>query len=189
MQYAPRPAVTYLDAHNENFKIMGNRSPNENRTGSRDKELLGSGRLRRNEDRPYRPPSAQGIVSPAFSSNSKRGEIVHDRSLQEDAHVKTILELKNKLNDKEIELLDLRNEKMKLEMVAEAGKKELREKAKEVEELKLILRQEGGHLNCDPAAEDYNARVQRILRAQQETNAEAMFKLKEKASFLGYYLS
>eukprot|EP00826_Nyctotherus_ovalis_P003587 TRINITY_DN10734_c0_g2_i1.p1 TRINITY_DN10734_c0_g2~~TRINITY_DN10734_c0_g2_i1.p1 ORF type:complete len:253 (+),score=48.13 TRINITY_DN10734_c0_g2_i1:173-931(+) len=88
----------------------------------------------------------------------------------------TVAELKCQLSNKEIEILDLRNEKMRLEMLVEDQRKSLLERAREIEGLKKLKQ----------GSEEYS-KMQKVLKVQQETHDNALIKLKEKV-YLSYKL-
>jgi len=81
----------------------------------------------------------------------------------------TIAELKCQLSNKEVEILDLRNEKMKLEMLLEDQQKNLQEKTKELESMKRQRQ-----------SNDEHSKLQRVLKVQQETHDDTLAKMKEK---------
>lgn len=85
----------------------------------------------------------------------------------------TAAELKCQLSNKEIEVLDLRNEKMRLEMLVEDQRKSLLERAREIEGLKRLKQ---GSEEC--------GKMLKVLKVQQETHDNALIKLKEKVPFL-----
>lgn len=123
-------------------------------------------------------PKDQVIFSPQFMGNTEKNIIQNDENT-----IEVITELKNCLNNKEIEVLDLRNEKMRLEMTCETQKKEIKDKNKELETVRKILEEYKLKAVLDPASEDYSNRIQKILKAQQETHNDSLAKFKEKVYF------
>ena len=147
----------------ENLKPSNTRSPGVTKTSPKEKMNLSP--LIKKSELPCKPTISTSPLSiPMIMGCGER----------------TLVELKNCLNSKEIEILDLRNEKMRLEMSSEAQKKELREKAKELESARKMLNEYKEKTKLDPVSEEFNGRIQKMLQSQQETHTESLTKFKEK---------
>ena len=97
-------------------------------------------------------------------------------TISEKENIKATSDLRTKLNDKEIEVLDLRNEKMKLEMIIEEQRKNLIEKDNELDKFKKkSIEQTGG---------SYSNKIQKLLKVQQETHNDTLSNIKKKVSLI-----
>jgi hypothetical protein len=105
----------------------------------------------------------------AQSPQVTRPESPHFVPIDSKENKHTITELKCQLSNKEIEILDLRNEKMRLEILIEEQQKSSQEKAKELECVKKQRQ-----------SNDEYGKLQRVLKVQQETHDDTLAKLKEK---------
>lgn len=150
------------------------KSKNENAFQCKPDFFQGAGLFHRSQE--YEQDTQANIITPAFTKRQNELE-----EIQQPDESQLVMDLRKKLNEKEVELLGVRNEKMKLEMLADATKKELKVTTKRFEEFKQHFREESNGISSTQS--ETHSKLQKLMKIQQQSHAETIAKLKEKVIF------
>ena len=95
-----------------------------------------------------------------------------------------INDLRNRLTEKESEMINLKEENQRLSNIIEQQNKDIKLKTSQLEEFAVTIEQY--KMIIDPASEQYGSKVQEILNTQQLNHERALTDTKSQVRFYTY---